>query len=557
MQLRRRHALASPARALGALLALLIAVPATPAVAAPIQPARIRVCIDAGHGGSYSGAYYRGTAEKTLNLAIAKKLGAELRRRNIEVVYTRTTDTKIYDGHPIKTWLYDDAAGAYDYRFWPVTDAQDRLRYDLQARCDVARASGADLFISIHCNAGGSSARGIEVYRGTNDPVGQAFANDVLAGLLARTGAVNRGAHDANFYVTRWSNTPAVLVESGFMSNPTELARLRSPWYQNQLARGIADGVEDFAARGANEPYERVWGATRYDTAVAVSKRSFPATSSAVILASGETFADSLVSAPLARKLDAPILTVPAAGLPAAVAGELARLSPDRVIVVGGEQSVPSAVASAAVSAAGASIVERLAGRDRYEVSLAVAERLGARDASAAVVASGEGFADALSIAASAAERGEPIVLASREGLTDAAVAYLAPGGTPRFVTVVGGPYALPPAAMRGLESTRLAGRTRYDTNWAVANARYGAAKLPNAMVASGETFSDALVLGPLAAREGRAVLLIGKSATGADFRPWIYDNRATTMSFTLVGGPASVTPWLGDGHEKMRMRSY
>lgn len=566
MQPSRRTALALGRRAFCALLAVvaLAALPPLPARAqvstsALVKPATLRVCIDPGHGGGYSGAYYGGVAEKTLNLQIAKKLGAELQRRGFEVSYTRTGDSKVYLGGGLRTWRWSDAANSYIYKNWPVEDATDRLSLDLQARADRANAHGADLYISIHNNAGGSSARGIEVWRSGNDPMSEQFATDVLSATLSRTGAPNRGVQKANFYVTRWSNMPAVLVECGFMSNSAELSLLKASWYQQRLAEGIANGVEKFSQRGANEPYQRIAGANRWYTAAAVAQRSHPTGADEVVLASGMDFADSLVAGPLAYSLSAPILTTETSSLPVPIAAELARLSPERITIIGGPNAVASSVATAAAQAAGIPVgsVRRISGRSRYDVAVNVAKTMRSGDPTGAVVASGTSWADALSITASAARRGEPILLAPKSGLTDAAYAYLAEAAQPPAITVVGGAAVIPDAGLRGLPFSRLSGANRYDTNWAVIGRRYKAGDLLTGFIASGEKFADALVLGPYAASTGRPVLLVGHTTVSAEVRPWLYTNRKSTFAPTIVGGTSAISAYVAPSHEKWRMNQY
>ncbi|MDP2182863.1 MAG: cell wall-binding repeat-containing protein [Actinomycetota bacterium] len=533
----------------------------TPALADPIRPASLHIAIDAGHGGGYSGAYYGGTAEKTLNLAIAKKVAATLRSRGYRVTLTRSDDTKVYRGGGIKTWLWDSKLDAYRYSDWPATDSTDRLRQDLQARCDVANASGADLFVSIHNNAASSSAVGAESYRAPNDPLGNQFAEDVQDELIDATGASDRGVHSAKFYVIRWSNMPAVLVECGFMSNSSELSRLRSSSYQGKVARGIADGIERFADRTVDETFDRWWGADRYETAAAVSRAGWDR-APAVVLASGVKFADSLVAAPLATKLGGPILTTGGDKLPNVIAGEIKRLAPSRIVVVGGPDSVPDSVVREAAAAAGLDVskpaqVRRIGGRDRYEVSMNVAREMSSEPSTGVVVASGEVFPDALSIAASAAQKGQPILLASRARLAPQIKDYIVGGDKQRPVTVVGGTTTLPEAVLEGIEYTRLAGATRYETNWAVFNARYDEAARLRPVIASSQVFPDALVVGPLAAREGRPILLVGKSAMPGYVRQWVYNRRAEEIDAVVAGGPASISAYISKMFVKMEMNSY
>jgi N-acetylmuramoyl-L-alanine amidase len=534
---------------------LIISLFPTAAPAALIKPARLRIVIDPGHGGGYSGAVYGGIAEKTLNLMIAKRVANELRSRGHDVALTRYGDSYVYSGGKVPTWKWVDSEDAYVYDYWSVKTATDRLKRDLQSRCDRANLEGADLFVSIHNNAGGS-ASGSESYRAPNDPLGQAFADDVQRGLVNSTGSKNRGVHSANFYVIRWSNMPAVLVECGFMSNPSELGRLRSTSYQARIADGIADGIERFARRGVNEEFDRLWGSDRYSTAAAVARAGWSSPDT-VILASGETFADSLVAGPYAAQLDAPIVLTAARGLPASTHAVLRELAPSKIVVVGGPVSVPGAVVNSAASAAGipASSVRRIGGADRYAVALNVAEEMGVADDAPVIVASGEVFPDALSISGKAAENGEPILLASSKHLPGATRAYITRDS--RQMTVVGGPRTIPDSVLSGLYFERLAGSDRYATNWSVYTGRYEETQQVQPMIASGEVFPDALVLGPYAAKQGRPILLMGKTSSSRNLRPFIYDHRDDELDVDIVGGPASVSAYVSYMFEKWRMNKH
>lgn len=538
--------------ALALVLACAFATPA-PAAATPQAPARLRVVLDPGHGGGDPGAVYGGTAEKDLALQIAGRVADELRSRGIEVVLTRSTDTEVYRGGALRSWSPN---APHSYQVWPDAPKQ---RLELQSRADRANSSGADLFVSIHCNAASSTAaRGIEVFSASNDPLGTAFAGQLVNAMVERTGAPNRGAKKAALYVTRWSNVPAALVECGFMSNPSELALMRSASYQQQLAAGIADGIERFAAAEVVQGFPRLAGSNRYQTAARVSQAVWGPETRTVILASGEDFADSLVAGPLAVSLDAPVLITPAHRLDGAISSELARLSPDSIIIVGGPRAVTETVAVAAAAAAGipAKSVERIGGENRYEVSAKVAERVNPQ-ATSVVVASGVSWPDALSISASAASRREPIILTHPSGLSEPARRFLGQPG--RSITVVGGEAVVPGEVLGELPFTRIAGENRYETNWRVLQQRYSAAQRTRAVIASAESFPDALVVGPYASKQSRPVLLVGKSAMSPEVRPWVYANHLSGVTHTHVvaGGTASLTAYISQMFDKMRMRTF
>lgn len=209
------------------------------------------VMIDAGHGGKDPGAHgVGGLVEKDVNLRFAKILGEALAKKGFKILYTRTTDVFI----------------------------------PLETRTEMANTKGADLFISIHCNAHGNEATsGLETYSlnlaNSQDAVRvaarenassskkisdlQAILTDLMLSAktvesrdLARLvqkkavgtlrggyGTRDRGPHEAPFFVLIGANMPAVLVEMGYITNPAEAKRLASDGYLHSLATGLADGI--------------------------------------------------------------------------------------------------------------------------------------------------------------------------------------------------------------------------------------------------------------------------------------------------------------------------
>lgn len=186
----------------------------------PIDPSRYLIALDAGHGGSASGAYYEDTAEKDLTLAMTKRVEAILRALGYRTVMTRQEDTYV----------------------------------DLYERAWIANAAGADLFISIHCNAAEKNPdfQGTYVYHYPDSEQGPALAQSIQTQACAFTGSIDRGIESANFVVVRESYMPAVLVETGFMTCHEELERLREEAYQTRMAQGIAQGIIQYLnARGS------------------------------------------------------------------------------------------------------------------------------------------------------------------------------------------------------------------------------------------------------------------------------------------------------------------
>ncbi len=176
-----------------------------------------KIFIDAGHGGPDPGAVGNGVVEEDVNLDVARKLGGILEEAGYDVMLYRTTQDE--------NVLTNKAA-------------------DLKNRANMANDWGADYFISIHTNASTSpSATGFEQYVYQLGGEAEALADDIAAQFAGRLGSSDRGVFQQNFSVLRNSNMPAVLVELGYLSNPTEALNLNSSAWRSAAARAIADGI--------------------------------------------------------------------------------------------------------------------------------------------------------------------------------------------------------------------------------------------------------------------------------------------------------------------------
>lgn len=156
----------------------------------------------------------------------------------------------------------------------------------------------------------------------------------------------------------------------------------------------------------AGHSVERIAGPGRYETAALVSAHAFPGAGS-VLVATGADYPDALAGAAAAGAAKAPVLLTAKDTLPAATSAELKRLNPAKIIVLGGTSAVSAAV-EAALKAHGS--VTRVAGADRYATSIAVA-RLNPNLPSRAYLATGTGFADALTGGPAAAKANAPVLL--------------------------------------------------------------------------------------------------------------------------------------------------
>jgi len=217
--------------------------------------------LDPGHGGNDSGMASAWVKEEDVNLAVALLVRQELRAHGVDVIMTRSSDRHL------------------------SLNKQE----DLDLRSRMATTGTVSAFVSIHTNASGPNAQGIETFyfgqpmpgQGRSTAVfenggGQAgealtrkmtgsaqgmlgdilaqaklsfsrqLAQQVQASLIQATGAVSRGVRTDAFYVIRNPTTPAILIELGFGTHPVEGPKLAQPDYQKRLAQAIAKALLAF-----------------------------------------------------------------------------------------------------------------------------------------------------------------------------------------------------------------------------------------------------------------------------------------------------------------------
>ncbi len=176
------------------------------------------VVVDAGHGGSDSGARPRsGSNEEALTLDTARRLAVILRRNRFKVVETRTSDY-----------------------FVP-----------LGARSATSNRRSSCIFVSVHYNwARRQGAHGIETfYFGIRS---KRLAANVQRENLKAYSTIDRGIKERGFYVLRTNRRPAILCELGFVSNAAENQKIQNPATRQRLAERIAAGI--IAERNGRQP---------------------------------------------------------------------------------------------------------------------------------------------------------------------------------------------------------------------------------------------------------------------------------------------------------------
>ena len=172
----------------------------------------MKVFLDAGHGGKDPGALGNGLQEKDIALSVTLKVGEILKRHNIEVIYSRTTDVFLQPSE----------------------------------RTSLANKTNADIFASIHCNAAENvNGKGVETFSYPGSTKGTALAKCIQDSILqSKAYTLDRGIKTANFAVLRQSNMPSVLTELAFITNADDSTILKDK--QDELALAVAKGILNY-----------------------------------------------------------------------------------------------------------------------------------------------------------------------------------------------------------------------------------------------------------------------------------------------------------------------
>lgn len=176
------------------------------------------VVLDAGHGGTDTGAIANKVNEKDLNYTILNEYAAKYfnaSNSEVKAYWVRYNDTKI----------------------------------DLYERAAFAKSVGADLFVSLHMNSATATASGTEVFYSSvnksemNGLTGYKLAKLICDNLTSSLDMKNRGAKDSKFVVCKSNTVPAVLIELGFISNKSDFEKLTDPEFQDEAASVIYNSV--------------------------------------------------------------------------------------------------------------------------------------------------------------------------------------------------------------------------------------------------------------------------------------------------------------------------
>lgn len=175
------------------------------------------IVVDAGHGAHDPGAAKNGIYEKNIVLQVSKRVGEKLKAAGANVILTRETDKFL----------------------------------TLDERVKFTQSVYGELFVSVHVNAAGSTAaKGSEVFYDTSNNMNGAesktLAWEIQRQLVAQADMYDRGIKDTGFYVIKYNQIPAVLVELGFITNSEDRQKLTSSTYLEKYADAIYRGIKNY-----------------------------------------------------------------------------------------------------------------------------------------------------------------------------------------------------------------------------------------------------------------------------------------------------------------------
>jgi TonB family protein len=195
----------------------------------------IKVVIDAGHGGMFPGSRINGINEKDINLAISKKIQSLSGEYNVDVIMSRETD---------------------------ITPGSDKLNESLEYIAALPKNKNADLFISIHTNQTADKENGemqtlksgfqiyiprnnSSVYKGSVK-LGSVLTESIKNDFIIESELKQTQNNGNNIMILKKATVPAVLIECGYLDNPSDLKYLQDEKNQEKIARDILEGIRKY-----------------------------------------------------------------------------------------------------------------------------------------------------------------------------------------------------------------------------------------------------------------------------------------------------------------------
>ncbi|MEV8214487.1 cell wall-binding repeat-containing protein [Leifsonia sp. NPDC077715] len=427
-------------------------------------------------------------------------------------------------------WMYDHATG------WNCPDV------GADPQCDNTPTS-TGFFNQVYGAAWQFKQYGADPYFAKRFPVGKVspIGYNLDASCGTKQVAVQNKATRALYIYTPYTPNAASLASYPGEGDDCSAYGIRNFWMLFNAWYGSSTA-------GSVPSMNRIAGGDRFETAAAISRAAYPSPGAgvpAVYIANGLNFPDALAAAPAAAASGGPLLLVQTTAVPQVIMTELQRLKPKHIYVAGGVNVITDAVIGQLAKVQPA--ITRLGGYDRFNTSVVIAQRAFGTSASSAYVASGLGFADALSAGGAAGAKRQPVILVNGAlGTVDAGTLQGLRSLGITNVTIVGGTTVISSGfqaslAKNGIAITRLQGSDRFATSIAVnANAFPGATT--TSYFASGTSFPDALAGAAWAGKAGGPLLV---TPVGCVY-PGAAEQALRSKAIGLLGGVNALGPQVG-----------
>ncbi|MDO9107977.1 MAG: cell wall-binding repeat-containing protein [Coriobacteriia bacterium] len=445
-------------------------------------------------------------------------------------------------GAPCVLFLTGEGAGPDAYTWTFARFAEGAWSFSSIAKTDHHFDSGAIL-------PGAGAAIEAVVVVGENGAAGAVGQNQRgRGGRLERFVSSDHGASWSFAERVSPDEPLSAFADPQFVKDGSGRARLTfMEWNNDDTAffnRMYLWGDDGLVSRDITVTVGRVAGAVRAQTAIEISKVGFPEGARTVVIATERDYPDALTGVPLASHLSAPLLLTAADGLSPGLAEEISRLGAKTAVLLGGRTALTNNIQTELLSRTTVRSVERLEGATRYDTALAISRKMydPTREATRAVIVSGEGWPDAATAAPLAAALDVPVLLVRRDYLPSQTASALAEWKTTSAI-VVGGDSVVSSGVVAGLPMPiRLSGPTRYETAYQVARFGLDEALLPERLLlATGAKFPDAISGASLAARLRAPVLFVTVDEMPPPTRNYLIENRLELTRVIILGATGSV----------------
>ncbi len=344
-----------------------------------------------------------------------------------------------------------------------------------------------------------------------------------------------------------YANRVATLDPSSDLSPSTSYTAYLTSSIEDYTGHSLSSESWSFMTRSAAAA-SRIYGATRYQTAVEISKKGW-SSASTVVLATGENFPDALAAAPLAYAYDGPILLTLPDSLPSDTKNEIIRLGATKVFLIGGTGAISATVESAVKAISSSISVSRIGGLDRYETAYLIGKELKSKKGSAmsttAVIATGLNFPDALAVSSLAAYKSMPILLVKKDIIPWSTSQGISEFGITSTIIMGGTGVVSDAVAAKLPSSSRYSGANRFETAKALAEAATSLGmSWSKVLIATGYNFPDALAGGPYGGKTSSIILLVFPTDLDSSLatKTFLTNNKGKISEIYILGGQGAVS---------------